>query len=75
MPATIVRWLDYTHKYGIAYVTSNNHLAVKFNDETTIIGSIKAIEQLTYMEKNHVCVEEGRPVGLQKCEKTDVKKV
>lgn len=34
---TVVKWIDYSHKYGIAYLLSNGSIGVLYNDETKII--------------------------------------
>lgn len=33
-------WIDYTNKYGIGYLLSNNWLGVLFNDKTKMISSL-----------------------------------
>lgn len=33
----IIRWVDYSKKYGIAYQLSNNAIGVHFNDNTKLI--------------------------------------
>ena len=37
IPATIARWIDYSSKYGVAYLITNGRVGVLFNDGTTII--------------------------------------
>jgi hypothetical protein len=34
---TVVRWIDYCHKYGVAYQLSNGSIGILYNDETKII--------------------------------------
>lgn len=34
---TVVKWVDYSHKYGIAYQLSNGSIGVLYNDETKIV--------------------------------------
>ena len=64
IPETIVRFLDYRTKYGIAYVTSSNLLGVNFNDGTKLIGSLEKLdsekdENLTFMTKDCKSVSDG----------------
>jgi polo-like kinase 1 len=34
-----MKWVDYTKKYGMGYVLSNNLVGVYFNDLSTIINN------------------------------------
>ena len=38
---SVARWIDYSHKYGIAYQLSNGWLGVLFNDDTKIVNNPK----------------------------------
>jgi polo-like kinase 1 len=46
----ITMWIDYSHKYGIAYLMSNNSLGVLFNDNTKIIVNGK-LSRFKYIEE------------------------
>jgi len=37
----VVKWHDYTSKYGLGYVLSNGAVGVSFNDGTKLIASNK----------------------------------
>lgn len=34
---TVKKWIDYSSKYGIGYILSNNMIGVYFNDSTKIL--------------------------------------
>ena len=34
---TILKWIDYSKKYGIAYTLSDNRVGVIFNDKTSLV--------------------------------------
>lgn len=38
---SVAKWVDYSHKYGIAYQLSNGCLGVLFNDDTKIVNNPK----------------------------------
>ena len=38
---SVAKWVDYSHKYGIAYQLSNGCLGVLYNDDTKIINNPK----------------------------------
>lgn len=35
----VVKWLDYTHKYGLGYLTSSGYSGVYFNDSTKMLAA------------------------------------
>lgn len=35
----VKKWIDYSSKYGIGYILSNNMIGVYFNDSTKILAS------------------------------------
>ena len=43
---TVVKWVDYSKKYGIAYQLSNGSIGVLYNDETKIVYN-------PYYDKTH----------------------
>ena len=47
----ITKWVDYTHKYGLAYQLSNGNMAVNFNDGTIVILD-KDCHHIEYLEKD-----------------------
>lgn len=40
VPPSIVRWIDDQQRYGVGYVTSDNHIGICMNDGSKIIGEI-----------------------------------
>jgi polo-like kinase 1 len=45
----VKKWIDYSSKYGIGYILSNNSYGVFFNDSTKILAT--AEEEFYYIEK------------------------
>lgn len=43
------KWIDYSSKYGIGYILSNNSYGVFFNDSTKILSLTE--EEFYYIEK------------------------
>jgi polo-like kinase 1 len=46
---SVKKWIDYSSKYGIGYILSNNSYGVFFNDSTKILATTE--EEFYYIEK------------------------
>ena len=49
----VKKWIDYSNKYGLGYVLTNNCVGVYFNDSTKIIYKPNGMN-FVYVEKNQV---------------------
>lgn len=45
----ILKWVDYSQKYGIGYLLSNNWIGILFNDKTKIVSNMNG-EKILYMD-------------------------
>lgn len=61
----IKKWVDYSSKYGLGYLLSNNATGVFFNDSTKIV-----LDNLTLGSKNLFYYYERKPISAT--EKQDV---
>ncbi len=48
----VKKWVDYSTKYGLGYLLSNNSTGVFFNDSTKIISDPKGVH-FYYMERKN----------------------
>lgn len=48
--ARVMRWVDYSHKYGLGYVLSDGSSGVLFNDASKIVRAAGAAGAYTYLE-------------------------
>ncbi len=46
---SVKKWIDYSSKYGIGYILSNNSYGVFFNDSTKILSEKE--DEFYYIEK------------------------
>ena len=48
LPVTITRWFDYSSKYAVAYLTSDNQLGMTFKDGSRMIGNMVTYKAKLY---------------------------
>ncbi|KAI9203522.1 uncharacterized protein BJ171DRAFT_460358 [Polychytrium aggregatum] len=72
-PCFIIKWIDYSNKYGLGYMLKDGSVGVHFNDSTSMIMSSnnvnfdylhKASNQTTLLRKSYMC--DSYPAELEK---------
>ena len=58
----VQKWVDYTSKYGLGYLMSNQTVGVYFNDNSKMISHIKTNEYISYYPQ----VVEGEKAIVEK---------